>query len=220
MAACPVCTASVVDGAARCPSCDLPFTSARPATDIGHRGPRPMIPAPPQTLGAAPPTPLAAQLPPQPAQSAQSARPAGPAPTTTEPPAPYSLGAGPVTGLTPVAPERSPWWRDLRVLAGVPATLVVLVVGWLLLTTGDVERVVVPVPSVVGTDSLDAKTALERAGFVVPFAGTGTVTGQDPASGAEAAPGTAVVLSVRPYPEPPAPAPAPTGSRAPTTPSG
>ena len=205
MAACPLCTATVPDGAERCASCGVPFQQSA-------GGSRQMIPPPPPS-SAVRQEPLAARLPAQP--------PPPPPPDRSEPPpwtaAPLSTSAGPVptdgpwamgtasgtvTGLTPVVPETAPRWRDPRVLIGAPVAVVVLLVGWLLLTTGDAERQTVVVPDVVGRDLLDAKNLLERQGFVVPLAGLGTVTTQDPPAGEEAAPGSAVVLQVEPYPEP------------------
>lgn len=217
MSTCPACLAAVAEGTARCPSCGIPFTSpVPPRPDLPPvRQSRALIPPPPVVRSpAVGPDPLASPLHPpvqQPSQPDVEPQPEVPS---------YAVGASFVTA--PWEPTPSRWWehprlRDPRVLIGVPAAVVAVAVAALLVTGSRAPAVAeVRVPDVRGMDVLDAKNLLDGRGLPAPFAGLGTVVAQDPAAGEQVRPGTAVVLTVEPYPDPPA---APAGPASPAAPS-
>lgn len=203
MSTCPACLATVAEGAQRCPTCGIPFTSPvqPPRPELpAIRQSRAMIPPPPVTrTPVAAPDPLASRhLPLYPQPPAPHAEP------EPEPALPsYAVGSSFVTASWEPSPTR--WWehprlRDPRVLIGVPSALVAVAVAALLVTGSRSPAVVeVRVPDVTGLDVLDAKTVLDGRGLPAPFAGLGTVVAQDPPAGEEVRPGTAVVLTVEPY---------------------
>lgn len=222
MSTCPACLVAVAEGTARCPSCGIPFTSpVPPRPDLPPvRQSRALIPPPPVVRSPVAPDPLANRLHPPVQQPQQQTQPeAEPQPELTS----YAVGASFVTAPWEPAPSR--WWehprlRDPRVLLGVPAAAVAVAVAALLVTGSRAPAVAeVRVPDVRGMDVLDAKNVLDGRGLTAPFAGLGTVVAQDPAAGEQVRPGTAVVLTVEPYPDPPAAPASPAGPATPAAPS-
>lgn len=205
---CPACLVAVAEGTVRCPACGIPFSApvqGRPELPPIRQS-RAMIPPPPVVRSpVVAPDPLASQVPhPAPQQPQQPQ----PDPELQPTPPSYAVGSSFVTASW--EPEPTRWWdhprlRDPRVLFGVPAAVVAVAVAALLVTGSRSPAVVeVPVPDVIGMDVLDAKNLLDGRGLPAPFAGLGTVVAQDPPAGEQVRPGTAVVLTIEPYPDPPA----------------
>jgi cell division protein FtsI (penicillin-binding protein 3) len=82
---------------------------------------------------------------------------------------------------------------DARVRTGTPPAIAVL--SWPLPDDSAAARGPQPVPDVTGQTLRTAARTLHRAGFRVRIRGWGTVTGTLPAAGADAAPGSAIVIT-------------------------